>query len=419
MSSKGLPRTLSINKRQACFRAGLTAGLLLILGGCGSANDDATLSTNSTGPVDETTQAEVPTIGAALASAPIYRINAGGELITAADGDWLANTGNGPADFVNSGRVFVNAVDINTSGNSVPTGTPKTLFDSERWDDGAPPEMIWTLPVTPGNYEVRLYFAETWAPAFQTGVRVFDVVIEGNTVLDDYDIFADVGANTAVMKSFQLTADSSIEIDFTHESQNPTVKAIEVFAIDGDQPVITNPVIVSNPLPTTTGDTVFRVNTGGPELNDTLFTWLSDNPRSAYVNTGNAATYPSDVDTASDMSEAPASLYRTERWDPISGPEMSWNIPVTPGYYEVRLYFAETWAPAFSIGKRIFDVSIENNLLLDNYDIFADVGSNSAVMKSFVVPSDEMLNIDFEHVIQNPTIRGLEVLKLTTVQPQQ
>jgi hypothetical protein len=92
---------------------------------------------------------------------------------------------------------------------------------------------------------------------------------------------------------------------------------------------------------------------------------------------------------------------------------MQWDFSVTPGTYEVRLYFAEIYSGAQGVGKRVFDVMIEGATVLDNYDIFADVGGYTGVMKSFVVQSDTNLDIDFDHVNQNPAVKGIEIIAAT------
>ena len=46
------------------------------------------------------------------------------------------------------------------------------------------------------------------------GARTFDVEIEGTQVLDDYDIFADVGGATGTVKSFDVTTAGNLDIDF-------------------------------------------------------------------------------------------------------------------------------------------------------------------------------------------------------------
>ncbi len=104
-------------------------------------------------------------------------------------------------------------------------------------------------------------------------------------------------------------------------------------------------------------------------------------------------------------------LFQTERWDASGGSELAYALPVTPGTYTVRLYFAEIYSGTSSVGARTFNVAIEGNPVLSNYDVFANVGANTAVVKSFTVASDSTLNIDFGHVVENPMIKGIEVLQ--------
>jgi hypothetical protein len=116
-----------------------------------------------------------------------------------------------------------------------PQAQVQSLFQTERYD--APPattaaEMQWTFPAASGvTYTVNLYFAEIFTGTQSVGARVFDVTIEDVLVLDNYDVFADVGANTGVMKSFQVNlADDFIDIDFDRVTENPAIKAIEILA---------------------------------------------------------------------------------------------------------------------------------------------------------------------------------------------
>ena len=60
------------------------------------------------------------------------------------------------------------------------------------------------IPITNGTYNVKLHFAEIYWGAAEpngdptgggTGSRVFDVDIEGQVVLNDYDIFEEVGVS--------------------------------------------------------------------------------------------------------------------------------------------------------------------------------------------------------------------------------
>jgi hypothetical protein len=83
-------------------------------------------------------------------------------------------------------------------------------------------------------------------------------------------------------------------------------------------------------------------------------------------------------------------LYQTERWD--WSPTLTYNIPVVNGTYTVTLHFAEIYFNA--PGQRVFDVSIEGQTVLQNFDIWAVAGQFAAVQRTFVVTvTDGVLNI--------------------------
>ncbi len=162
----------------------------------------------------------------------VYRVNAGGGLVTGTP-NWSADSSGSPSPYVNSAAtlVFSTNTAIDTTHASIPPGTPTSLFQTERYDPPGGSEMQWDFPVTPGTYEVRLYFAEIYSGAQSVGARVFDVTIEGALVLNDYDIFAEVGIYKGVMKPFVVTADANLDIDFGHVVENPKVSAIEILPV--------------------------------------------------------------------------------------------------------------------------------------------------------------------------------------------
>jgi hypothetical protein len=181
----------------------------------------------------------------------LYRVNAGGPQVTAGDAStppWsadqsVANAGGSattgtPSPYVNSAESDHTYGANNTiafDSSVPPQAQVQSLFQTERYD--APPattaaEMQWTFPAASGvTYTVNLYFAEIFTGTQSVGARVFDVTIEDVLVLNNYDVFADVGANTGVMKSFQVNlADDFIDIDFDRVTENPAIKAIEILA---------------------------------------------------------------------------------------------------------------------------------------------------------------------------------------------
>jgi len=188
-----------------------------------------------TGPMASAVLAYDPAPSAGDGSV-LYRVNAGGSAIAGVPA-WEADTSGSPAPYLSAGSSATETAStsgpIDLSDPSIPVGTPAAIFQSERWDAAGGSEMQWDFPVPAGPYEVRLYFAETYDGTMAAGARVFDVSIEGSLVLDDYDIFADVGGMAGVVKHFLVTSDTNLDIDLAHVTENPAIKAIEIVSAAG------------------------------------------------------------------------------------------------------------------------------------------------------------------------------------------
>ena len=87
---------------------------------------------------------------------------------------------------------------------------------------------VWSGFV-PGNITVQLYFAETYWSA--TNKRVFDVALNGTTVLTSFDIFQQTGGkDIALVKTFTVnSADGSITLSFPNVAvDNAQIAALKI-----------------------------------------------------------------------------------------------------------------------------------------------------------------------------------------------
>ncbi|HEY8507282.1 MAG TPA: malectin domain-containing carbohydrate-binding protein [Steroidobacteraceae bacterium] len=150
---------------------------------------------------------------------------------------------------------------------------------------------------------------------------------------------------------------------------------------------------------------VIRVNAGGPAFTDHLGReWVADTG----FNTGNTTDFGPVIIAGT----VDADLYRTERWDPPAAPELSYSFAVPNGTYLVRLHFADNYWGTQFVGARVFDVRIENQLVHDDIDVFAEAGGSAALIKSAtVVVTDGQINIEFVHQVENPIINALEIIQ--------
>jgi hypothetical protein len=95
---------------------------------------------------------------------------------------------------------------------------------------------------------------------------------------------------------------------------------------------------------------------------------------------------------------------------------MIYNISIPDGIFEIKLHFVDTFIK--TSGGRVFDVFVEGQLALDKLDIVATVGQNKALIKTITTTcNDGFLEIEFRHVVENPTLNGIEIKSIGTVKP--
>lgn len=154
-----------------------------------------------------------------VATAPTVRVNSGGGSETTGGALWGADQG------YSGGTSFVNPVPIAGTTDDV-------LYQSERYGLN----FGYAFPAGASTcYEIRLHFAEIWFGAAGGGTggigsRRFNVAVEGNPALSDYDIFADAGgAQQAVVRTVLAeVTDGTLNLDFTSIANNAKVSAIEL-----------------------------------------------------------------------------------------------------------------------------------------------------------------------------------------------
>lgn len=237
-----------------------------------------------------------------------------------------------------------------------------TIFLKSREGD-----FRYDVPLKPGVYEMRLFFAETnYGEGNVDGggetSRLFDVAVNGRTALEYFDVISDAaGPNTAdvrVFKDVEPAADGELHLQFISRKAFAFVNGIEI--VPGERGRLRPLRFVARERGYT--DTQGRV-------------WLPDS-----LSTGGRV-----VMRQQEVSGAPdPGLYQSERFG-----NFSYAIPVAPGSYTMTLHFAESWhgpgrPDGGGVGSRIFDVSCNRAPLLRDFDIFAEAkGGYRALERRF------------------------------------
>jgi len=145
------------------------------------------------------------------------RVNCGGKAYTDAKAHvWQADGGY-------SGGLVSN-ITATVAGT-----TDQSLYQNGRYTSNLTTPLSYSFPVAAGSYHVNLYFAETFGGAQKIGGRVFNVKMQGNAVFQNLDIYAAVGANTALVKGADIiVTDGTARIEFDSLVNNAKVNAIEI-----------------------------------------------------------------------------------------------------------------------------------------------------------------------------------------------
>ncbi len=222
----------------------------------------------------------------------------------------------------------------------------------------------YDIPVRAGTYELHLYFVETkFAHEAETG-RLFRIALNGRVLSDLFDVAAEAGAQNRLLervyKDVAPDKDGRIHLSFEGISDQAFLNAAEILA---SAPGRTRPVRV--------------VASESSVIDADGQLWNADQ-----YSIGGRLVKRTDGAVESHSQQ----LYEGERYG-----NFSYHVPLAPGKYRVRLFFAETWfgsklpyAPSELIGARVFNVFANGVALLRDFDIAKEAqGSKKGIEKTF------------------------------------
>nr|XP_029120078.1 probable LRR receptor-like serine/threonine-protein kinase At1g53440 isoform X2 [Elaeis guineensis] len=136
----------------------------------------------------------------------------------------------------------------------------------------------------------------------------------------------------------------------------------------------------------------------------------SDNGKWAYSSTGDFVENEDEsyiATNASVLNMIKPELYTTARMNPLS--LKYYGLCLQKGNYTVNLHFAEIMftddQTYFSVGRRLFDVSIQGKKVLHDFNIAKEAnGTGREIIKSFTTVVDGTLEIHFQWVGKGTTV---------------
>ncbi len=242
-------------------------------------------------------------------------------------------------------------------------------------------------PTAPGNLAASSVTSRSvslsWsASSDNVGVVAYDVLRNGSIVTTVFGLnYTDIGLDSGVTVNYSVVA--------------------------RDQVGNTSPAATTSATTVSKGSVALRVNVGGPSFVDSFgATWAADNGS----NTGMTSSTSQSIDRTIDDT-----VFKTRRLDSqAAAPDLIYSFNVPNGDYEVQLLFAENDTGNAAVGKRVFDISLEGTLALDNFDIFASAGApfTAVIATATTSVADGQLNIHFGRVTGNPQVNAIKVIAL-------
>ncbi len=165
----------------------------------------------------------------------------------------------------------------------------------------------------------------------------------------------------------------------------------------------TTDLVELNPNPPAVAQAPLRIRVGGDSYVDSQN--QSWSPEYAYTS-GNLLPTDNQIANTADQP-----LFRAERY----GPNFFYKIPVESGTYTLTLNFAEL--NFNGTGQRKFNVNVEDQPILTNFDVVAAAGSaNTAVSRTFPVTiTDGLFNLNFAGVVNDATIGSFSLLRVGAI----
>ena len=181
----------------------------------------------------------------------IYRVNCGGDKYKDSHGnEWLPDRSRS-GDSTWGSTSWTNRfpglppffASQRTTGDAIKGTADWPLFQTFRYGRQ---ELTYTFPLPDGDYRVELYFIEPWINWKEgSGARLFDIAINGITVLHNLDIYKEAGHDRALKKVINAhVSGGKLLLSFPHTAAGQAL--ISAIAIASTKQI--NPAPAAHPL---------------------------------------------------------------------------------------------------------------------------------------------------------------------------
>ena len=257
--------------------------------------------------------------------------------------------------------------------------------------------MNFDIPVENGTYTVKtyhneLYFGKGGNPA-KEGRRVYDILLEDDLVIDNFDIFKYNDNNETILTFEGIEIkDGVLSLQLVASVNNASISGISIIqeSMDAQQ--------------SPGSEHLYFLNTGS-DSDATIngINYLAESNTEKYYNDGTGRYN----NTKADVEK----LFQTER----SGKNLKYTFPVPNGTYTVFTMHNEVWfgyaGGESKAGKRVYDISLQGEVLKSEFDLFVE-NNNAPTLLSFenIEVTDGKLVLELNAKVNNASISGIAII---------
>lgn len=246
------------------------------------------------------------------------------------------------------------------------------------YKDVTKPTLIWAKAFKNGNIEIK--FSEELNKA--SAETIGNYTVPGATIV-----------------SAELSGDLT-KVTLYTSNFNPTVTTNLIAMNINDLWGNSISVAAKTIIPTSVPEFPVKINVGGNAVSNYWADQLWDETNAYGYMDSQDGVWPGNTQIANTTEDL---IYLTD-----GEGTKKYLVRVPNNQYTVTLMFAEKYFD--SPGKRLFDITIEDILVADNVDIFAEVGKNTAYdFTQTVSVNDELLEIILSAEIDQATLSGIKI----------
>lgn len=395
-------------------------------------------------------------------------INAGSNNTVENEGETFLGENNAGVTFTNS----------NTYNDNTPSNSP--LFQTERFSSNLTYSIpVQNGVFTVKTYHNEPWFGKK-GPSGQANQRVYDIYVEGELVKDNFDLFLENAYEPLELTFENITvSDDTLDIQLVAQINNANLSGFSIKAqseLIVYPEAVAEASTINGPAPlevdfnannsSGTGELTYEWNFGNDSIStvqNPTFTFdengtyqvslkITDEngnmdtdvieiivgdyvPVPTYslkVNAGTDSPTNYNGDDFQGESTSGVTFTNASTWnnygagDPVlflterSGRDFNISTPLENGIYTIKTYHNELWfgksGPASEVGQRVYDISIEGEVVKDGFDLFAEYGNEpTELIFENVEVRDGELNIRLQASKNNASIMGLSIETVTSV----